>query len=152
MDKAKVIDKLNQAVTLELTGLLQYNQYAQVLVGQDRKVWEGFFKDNSDEALAHARKFASRVVSLGGVPSTETHPIKPATMLHEMLEHSLEHERHAITVYEEALTLCQDNTAYRNLLEDQIQTETDDAEELEKFLGQVIRLAGHHHRRMSKTA
>ena len=33
MDKAKVVEKLNEAISLELGALLQYNQYAHVLLG-----------------------------------------------------------------------------------------------------------------------
>src|SRR5688572_27808085 len=71
MDKPKLIDKLNQAVSLELGALLQYNQYSHVLAGPERRVWHEFFEGNAKEAFDHARKFASRVVALGGVPSVE---------------------------------------------------------------------------------
>src|SRR6185436_17354682 len=94
--------KLNQAIALELSGVLQYNQYAQVLLGRDRKVWHEFFEETSDEALKHARKFAKRVVSLGGVPSVEPEPVKQTDDLMEMLTHSLELERRAVAIYSEA--------------------------------------------------
>ena len=153
MDKAKLVDKLNQAIGLELGGLLQYNQYAHVLMGTDRKVWYDFFKDTADEALAHARKFAARVTALGGTPAVEPEPIKQTTDLREMLQNSLDHERRAVQVYTEALELCSDHAGYRNLLEDQIQAETEDVEELEKYLNQVQKVAsGHTGKRASRTA
>jgi len=43
MDKAKVIDKLNEAIGLELGAMLQYNQYAHVLLGTERPVWEPYW-------------------------------------------------------------------------------------------------------------
>lgn len=152
MDKAKLVEKLNQAIGLELAGLLQYNQYAQVLLGQDRKVWSGFFTDAADEALTHVRKFASRVVALGGVPCVEPEAIKQTNALNEMLANSLEHERRALATYEEALILAQNSTAYRNLIEEQIQLETDDVEELEKFLNQVTKVSSGTTKRVSKSA
>ena len=141
MDKAKLIEKLNQAISLELCGLLQYNQYAQVLLGPERRVWHEFFEETANEALAHARLFGKRVVALGGVPSAEPEPVRQTHDLREMLTNSLELERRAVQLYAEALALCEDNTAYRNLLEEQISTETEDVEELEKYLNQVSRTA-----------
>jgi bacterioferritin len=153
MDKARLIERLNEAISLELTGLLQYNQYAQVITGVDRKIWQGFFKDAADEGLEHARKFAARVTALGGTPSVEPGVVIETTQLQEMLQNSLDHERHAVDLYTMALDVCADNAAYRNLLEDQILTETNDVEELEKYLGQVHRMPGHRaHRRAPRPA
>jgi bacterioferritin len=153
MDKARLIERLNEAISLELTGLLQYNQYAQVITGVERKIWQGFFKEAADEGLEHARKFAARVTALGGTPSIEVGMIHETVNLQDMLQNSLDHERHAVDLYTMALDLCADNPAYRNLLEDQILTETNDVEELEKFLGQVHRVPNHrNHRRAPRPA
>ena len=137
MDKAALIDKLNEAISLELGALLQYNQYSHVLLGEPRRLSADFFKDQTEEALDHARRFASKVVALGGTPSVEPDAVKQTTDIKEMLRNSLETERRAVRLYTEALALCDDSPAYRNLLEDQIQTETDDVEELEKYLNQI---------------
>ena len=152
MDKAKAIEALNVAIALELTGLLQYNQYAQMLMGHDRRLWQDFFKGASDESLAHARKFASKVTALGGVPCAEPHAIRHATDLHDMLQNSLDHERTAVQAYTHALEICESSPAYRTLLEDQILAETEDVEDLEKYLGQVNKIAVHHHRKPMKMA
>lgn len=141
MDKAKLVEKLNQAIAVELCGLLQYNQYAQVILGPERKVWHEFFEETANEAFSHARLFGKRVVALGGVPAVEPEPVKQTTNLMEMLRNSLALERRAVQTYTEALALCEDNPAYRNLLEEQIATETEDVEELEKYLDQVQKLA-----------
>ena len=141
MDKTRLIEKLNQAIALELCGVLQYNQYAQVLLGPERRVWHEFFEETSDEAMEHARLFGKRVVALGGVPSVEPEPVRQTDDLRSMLTNSLELERRAVQIYTEALALCEDNTAYRNLLEEQISTETEDVEELEKYLNQVSKAA-----------
>lgn len=152
MDKTLVVEKLNQAICLELGGLLQYNQYSQVLMGQDRMVWEDFFRDAADESLAHARKFASKVTALGGVPAVEPEPVRQTSDLHEMLVNSLDHEWRAVETYTQALELCQGNPAYRNLLEDQIEKETEDCEELEKYLNQVAKVGAGTQRRIVRPA
>ena len=154
MDKPKLIQKLNQAISLELGALMQYNQYSQVILGRDRRVWHEFFESASKESFDHARKFGKRVVALGGTPSVEPEPVKQTEDLNEMLLNSLEVERRAVQVYTEALHACEDNPAYRNILEEQVQMETEDVEELEKYLNQVNRAAGTAHpaKRMHKTA
>lgn len=152
MDKPKLIQKLNQAIALELGALLQYNQYAQVILGPERRVWHEFFEETATEAFSHARLFGKRVVALGGVPTVEPEPVRQTNDLTEMLTNSLDVERRAVQIYTEALALCEDNPAYRNLLEEQISTETEDVEELEKYLNQVRKSAsGAEPKRAGKT-
>ena len=153
MDKVKLIEKLNEAIGLELGALLQYNQYAQVITGEARMIWREFFEEACDESLSHAKLFGSRVVALGGVPCVEPAAVKQTTDVKEMLENSLALERAAVEVYTEALSYCDSSPAYRNLLEDQIQTETEDVEELEKLLDKVQKVAaGKGNNRKSKSA
>lgn len=137
MDKQRLIDKLNEAISLELGAVLQYNQYSHVIMGTDRRIWHEFFEQTAQEAFKHARKFGSRVVALGGTPAVEPNPVKQTTDLLEMLTNSLEVETNAVRVYTEALAFCEDWPAYRNLLEEQISDEQMDVEELEKYLGLV---------------
>jgi bacterioferritin len=152
MDKAQLIGKLNEAVSLELGALIQYHHYSQVVLGQDRRIWHEFFEETSEEAFKHARKFASRVVALGGTPSTEPEPTKQTTDLQEMLTNSLAVERRAVQIYTEALHFAEDNPAYRNLLEEQIYDEQTDVEELEKYLSQVEKVQAAQPRRRAETA
>jgi len=140
MDKAKVIDKFNEAIALELGALLQYNQYSHVITGLERRVWHEFFEESAMEAMQHARKFAAKVVALGGTPAVEPEPVKQTEDLVEMLENSLVVERRAVEVYTEALALCEGSPAYCNLLEDQIEDEQNDVEEIEKYLNKIAKV------------
>jgi bacterioferritin len=142
MDRTRLIDKLNEAISLELSGVLLYNQYAQVLIGEDRKIWRQFFLDESDEGLKHARLFAERVVALGGTPSVETEPVRQVSDIHAMLVNGLEYERRAVEVYTQALEIAQEDPAYRNLIEGQVYEETKDCEEFEMYLGQAVEAGG----------
>lgn len=151
MDKAKLVEKLNEAVSLELGALLQYNQYAQVLLGRERIVWREFFAEAAEESFKHARKFGLKVVALGGRPAVEPDAVKQTDDLTEMLENSLAVERKAVQVYTEALAIAEGNAAYRNLLEDQIQDETEDVEQLEMYLDKIKKI-GEKHTSKAKTA
>ncbi len=154
MDKPKLIEKLNRAISLELGALMQYNQYSQVIMGRERRGRHEFFEETSKESYVHARKFGKRVVALGGVPSVEPEPVKQTEDLTEMLTNSLDVERRAVEIYTEALHACEDNPAYRNILEEQVQIETEDVEELEKYLGQVQKsvTSAHPAKRVTRTA
>lgn len=135
MNIPALIAKLNEAIALELGTMLQYNHYSQVILGLERRVWREFFLERSDAALVHARRFAEKVVALGGTPTLDTGTVVEAGDLTEMLQHSLEVERQAVTLYTEALAIAEDDAGYRSLLEEQVQEEMAGVEELEKYLG-----------------
>ena len=141
MDKARLIQKLNQAIALELCALLTYNQYAQVLMGPDRRLWRDFFKETSDGGLKDARTCGARVVSLGGVPTVEPAPVKQASNITDMLTNALDIERQLVQIYSEAVEIAKDHAGYRSLLEEQVLHEQTDVEEIEKYLNRVTRAA-----------
>lgn len=134
MNIPDLISKLNEAISLELGATLQYNQYSQVILGLERRVWREFFESQSDLALAHARRMSAKVVALGGTPAWQPEPVTETWDLTEMLQNSLALERRAVTLYTEALATAGDNAGYRSLLEEQIQEEMAGVEELEKYL------------------
>jgi bacterioferritin len=153
MNKPQLIEHLNHAISLELCAVIQYNQYSNVLMGVDRRVWRDLFKDMSKGALEHARKFGFRVVALGGTPTIEHAPVKQASAINEMLTNALELERGLVTAYTDALEQCSDNAAYRNLLEEIIDHEQEEVDEIMIYLNKVEKIAakaGAH--RSTKTA
>ncbi len=138
MDTPTMIDALNRAVALEHTAVMQYKQHALLVSGLWRKEYEGFFGDQSESALGHARKFGQKIVSLGGIPTVELGaPIRQSTDLEEMLNQDLELERAALYAYMEAHRLADDNLPLRVMLENQVEAEQEDIEGLEMALGMV---------------
>lgn len=137
MNQAAVIEKLNHAISLELCAVIQYNQYTNLLTGPDRRLWRGFFKDMSEGALEHARKFGFRVKVLGGTPTIEPAPVKQASDITAMLNNALELETALAQAYTDALEHASDHPAYRNLLEDIIQHEHEEVEEILLYLNRV---------------
>ena len=96
MDKTRLVEKLNHAISLELCALIQYNQYAQVLMGPDRRIWREVFEEMSKGGYKDARTFGSRVASLGGVPTIEPAPVKQTNEITEMLSNALDLERRLV--------------------------------------------------------
>ena len=138
MDNGRVIEALNKAVSLEHAACIRYKQHALLVRGLWRKVYAEFFIDESKTAQEHAYKFGQKIVALGGVPTIEVGTtVRQSLDLEEMLQQDLELERQAKQAYLDALALCEDDVALRNMLEDQIEEEQRDIEELELILEQV---------------
>lgn len=132
----ELIKILNEAISLEYTAAIQYNQHSMLLVGRDRVLFEDLLKDSSREALSHAKMWGDRIVYLGGVPSVEIGTIRQSTNVTEMLQMDLEVERKAVEIYSRAHKACKhEPTKY--MLENHILDEDKDVEELQKLLGQV---------------
>jgi bacterioferritin (cytochrome b1) len=138
MDTGRVIDALNKAVALEHAACIQYKQHALLVRGLWRKVYAEFFREESRSAQEHAYKFGQKIVALGGVPTIEVGTVvRQSLELEEMLQYDLELERQAKQAYLDALALCEDDVALRNMLENQIEDEQRDIEELELILEEV---------------
>jgi bacterioferritin len=138
MDTGRVIDALNKTVALEHAACIQYKQHALLVRGLWRKVYAEFFREESRSAQEHAYKFGQKIVALGGVPTIEVGTaVRQSLELEEMLQYDLELERQAKQAYLDALALCEDDVALRNMLEDQIEDEQRDIEELELILEEV---------------
>jgi bacterioferritin (cytochrome b1) len=141
MNKPEFIDGLNRAIALELCAVIQYNQYSNMLMGANRRIWRELFKDMSEGALEHARKFGFRVVALGGTPTIEHSAVQQATQINDMLNNALDLERQLVQAYTEALSHCHDNPAYRNLLEDIIEHEQEEVDEITIYLNKVEKVS-----------
>ena len=132
----ELIAILNEALTLEYTAAVQYNQHSMLLTGRDRVLFEDLFKEHSQESLGHAKMWGDRIVYLGGVPKGEVGRIQQSSNVMEMLEMDLEIERRAVELYTRAHRVCQHEPT-RYMLENHILDEDKDVEELQKLLGKV---------------
>lgn len=132
----ELIGILNEALTLEYTATVQYNQHSMLLTGRDRLLFADLFEEHSKESLGHAKLWGERIVYLGGVPRGEVGPIFQSTDVVQMLEKDLEIERRAVEIYTRAHRVCKhEPTKY--MLENHILDEDKDVEELQKLLGKV---------------
>jgi bacterioferritin len=132
----ELIAILNEAISLEYTATVQYNQHSMLLTGRDKVLFEDIFKDAAKESLGHAKMWGDRVVYLGGVPKGEVGPIFQSSNVTEMLEKDLEIEKRAVEIYTRAHRVCKHEPT-RYMLENHILDEDKDVEELQKFLGKV---------------
>jgi bacterioferritin (cytochrome b1) len=153
MDRAAMIEKLNEILKWEYAGLVQYTQYSFLVKGTWREVYYKMFRDSGEEALDHAHKVGDKIASMGGVTTVERGEVKVTTDLDEMLRNSLEMERRHVDLYTEAVNMCEDrDVGLRNLLEDICQMEQDGADHLAKILdAPELSLGGSATRSQQKT-
>ena len=132
----ELLDTLNEVLSLEYGATIQYAQHHFLLAGPERINFSNFFDLNSKEAHLHALNLGSKIVSLGGTPTTIIAPVHQARTLSEMLAQDLEMERGALAAYVRAWELAEGNQILRFWLEDIIRLEQLHVEELEKMTGE----------------
>lgn len=143
MARAELIENLNNALSLELAGVIQYSQHSYLVTGTDREVFKDFFRDQAEEAQDHAESLGDKIVALGGVPTVEPAMIRQSTDLKEMLKQDLELEREAMAAYMSAWAACDESDLPQKFwLEERISDEQLHIEELEKLTSERIAKAG----------
>lgn len=143
MSKQTTIDKLNEILRHEWTGVAQYAQAGFVIQGLWRVTYSKLFFDSAEESFGHAKRIGDKIVALGGVPTVERNKIKQSHDLAEMLEHALAFEQGAVDLYTEALKLADGkDRALVVLLEDILLEEQDGVDEITQLLREQKDAAG----------
>jgi bacterioferritin len=136
MNATKVIEKLNEILRHEWTGVAQYAQAGFVVSGMWREVYSDMFFDSAKESFGHAKTIGDKIVALGGVPSVERNPIQQSGDLEEMLKLGLDFEKNAVQLYNEAIALAEGDRALVVLLEDILVEEQEGVDHITKLLKQ----------------
>jgi len=134
MDTTKMIDKLNEILRHEWTGVAQYAQSGFVVTGLWREVYSKMFFESAEESFGHARQIGEKIVAMGGVPTIERNPVKQTNDLVEMLQNGLEFEKKAVQVYNEALQMSEGDRALTVFLEDILVEEQEGVDHLTQLL------------------
>ena len=138
MNSQDLIDKLNDCLRHEWTGVAQYAQAGFVVSGLWREVYSGMFFGDAKECFGHAKQIGEKIAALGGVPTIERNPIQQSNDLNEMLESALGFETAAVKLYTEAIDFAEsaNDRALVVLLEDILKEEQDGVDELTRIIRQ----------------
>jgi bacterioferritin len=134
MDCTKMIEKLNDALRHEWTGVAQYAQSGFMVSGMWREVYSELFYDSAKESFGHAKLVGEKIAAMGGVPTVERKPVKLTNDLNEMLQNALEFETTAVKLYNEALALAEGDRALVVFLEDLLKEEQEGVDKLTLIL------------------
>jgi bacterioferritin len=132
----KIVAKLNQALEMEISGVVRYLHYSFMIVGPNRIPIQKWFHDQAQEGYQHATLLGEKITSLGGHPSLNVSKV-PETTTHavlDILKESLVFEEQAIGLYHEILKECENNIALEEMIRQLIRTETEHIDEVKKML------------------
>lgn len=136
MDKETLIAHLNEDLAGELGAIIQYLTYAARATGPYRPQLAEFFTAEIADETGHAQYLASKVVALGGEPTTVPRSVPAAKGNLEMLQAVLAAERQAVKDYtqraKEAEAFGDKGLVVQ--LEDMVRDETGHFEETERIL------------------
>jgi bacterioferritin len=99
VSQEKFLEGLNVDLAHEYAAVISYRTYASQVQGQWRMELRQFFESEIPDELGHAQLLADKIVALGGTPTTQPAPVKPARDSKEMLRNSLEDEIETIDRY-----------------------------------------------------
>ena len=107
---SKLIEKMNQALGLELRAINLYAHYAAYVKGLNRIQLEPMFQQEANESMVHAATIRNAIVKHGGecVTLRDQMEITHTTETREMLQGALATETKAAEVYGELLPLLEE--------------------------------------------
>ena len=114
MKKKEIIEKLSEIFVLELSGVVRYTHYSLMIFGYNRLPLIDFFKAQAVESLDHANLAGEHITGLGGHPPLNINTIEE-TFNHDIkdiLKETLAHEKKAIKVYYELLSVVGNDSVY----------------------------------------
>lgn len=133
----EVVAVLNRILEAEMSGVVRYTHYSLVIIGPHRIPLVEFMKAQATESLMHAQQVGEILTGLGGHPSTSIADIDERHMhgIQQILEESLDHELHAVTLYRELLAIVVDRSVFlEEFARGLIATEEEHQLELRKML------------------
>lgn len=136
VDKATLLEGLNEDLAHEYAAVVMYNTYAAAVTGVHRSELKAFFAAEIQDELLHAQFLADKITALGGQPVTRAAEVPYTTNSREMLENVLAAETETIKRY---VTRRQQAEAFGDYglaskLDEMILDETTHKEESEKIL------------------
>jgi bacterioferritin len=109
VNDAKVIERLNRILELELSGVVRYTHYSFMVYGYGRIPIVSWLRSQADESLLHAQEAGELITQLEGDPSLGIGPLLE-THTHDIgaiLEESLKHEDEGLAAYGDLLKLVE---------------------------------------------
>ena len=135
---AEIIQKLNEILESEISGVVRYMHYSLMIKGPNRIPIVKFFQEQSTEAMQHAAIIGEKITAFGGHPSLKVKSVSESNKhdVMDILKESLEHEKEAVQLYKGLLTsaMAAEDIALEELARDMIRQEVEHIEEVEKML------------------
>tara|TARA_B100001175_G_scaffold171295_1_gene145338 strand:+ start:130 stop:570 length:441 start_codon:yes stop_codon:yes gene_type:complete len=105
---------LKEIIEYELAGVVRYTHSSLMVTGPYRLPIVAFLKEQANESMLHAQQAGELLVGLDGHPSLKVAKIEETHRhsIKDILEESLEHELHALSLYKKLLSSVADASIY----------------------------------------
>ncbi|TXD36026.1 ferritin-like domain-containing protein [Lujinxingia vulgaris] len=136
VDKATILEGLNEDLAHEYQAIIMYNTYAAAVSGIHRKELQAFFLEEVADEFEHAKFLADKITALGGTPVTRAAEVTYTTDPREMLENVVKAETETVKRYVKRMKQAEAYGDYglASTLDDMVADETRHKEESEKIL------------------
>lgn len=101
MEKAKLVELLNEDLKMEYRSIIQYIQHLAVATGAEFQAVTDAVRPHLNQELAHATTLAEQIDFLGGVPTTAVPEVPSETDTRRAFELDLELEQQQLVRYRE---------------------------------------------------
>ena len=105
--RKQLIKALNEDLEREYQAIIAYTVYSQVLKGAEYMAIAAELEVHAAQELSHALTIAKHIDYLGGVPTTNTLPVKVSDDPRELLRFDLENENTTVRNYRERVRQCE---------------------------------------------
>ena len=105
LNQDKVCNILNEIMEYELAGVVRYTHSSLMVSGPNRIPIVEFLQAQANESLTHAQQAGELLTGLDGHPSQKIAKIEESNKhsIEAILQESLEHEKHALSLYKKLL-------------------------------------------------
>ncbi len=114
INSKEVCDILNSIMEYELAGVVRYTHSSMMVSGPYRLPIVTFLKEQAAESLMHAQLAGEKIAGLDGHPSQKIAKIEETNRhtIKDILEESLAHELHALSLYKDLLSVVENKSVY----------------------------------------
>lgn len=114
LDTQQACAILNEIMEYELAGVVRYTHSAMMITGPYRIPIVAFLKEQATESLLHAQGAGELIAGLDGHPSQKIANIEETGRhaINDILEESLDHELHAVSLYKKLLEEVENKSIY----------------------------------------
>jgi bacterioferritin len=112
----KIIDALNDALSLELAALTQYMWHHVMAKGLESPGFRDEVKKISIAEMRHAEALAERINYLGGTPTIKIGQVRVGGDLQKMISDDVKAEEEAIELYKKIYELAKDDPVTQDLI------------------------------------
>ena len=114
LNQDKVCNILNEIMEYELAGVVRYTHSSLMVSGPNRIPIVEFLQAQANESLTHAQQAGELLTGLAGHPSQKIAKIEESNQhsIEAILQESLEHEKHALSLYKKLLENVENVSIY----------------------------------------